>query len=495
LVKHQTRNLIIGGLGVLAFVGILLVLIPSDGDGEISIRIPSLSVISATVPSGAVPVGEIECKVRQITQVFSTSGALLETLVSDTLVATPFIQLEITLLAKSLDEISYFSVQPKIFCTQQNNEQFVVDASNIAVTMWGQGHRFFPLSQVRPLTAVSFADPMIAIGSPQRLISFVQNTPETTIHNFIIKISDLRKYEDYPNFDFDYNLEFAVSGFIEIFYPSTVDCPDCSQAKFKFLIERDDINTFYTTRVLVAPPVIPDTDKDGIADENDLCPTMPEDFNGFQDSDGCPDSATPSSPPTTSEPEQLTTTESNIIQVDKTCRDTTLFMFGTAPNGAEFDEQLFISERPICVAQCEALGGTWTSIVGRQSGGLGSVWNNGVCIIETDIVVGEEPIIEMITDVILPPVVIEEVEVTIEEPTIEITIEEEQPSPFQIPPPIFELEQEIPEPQQLPIEPELATREIRPPMADETFLIIIVILIVAGLIAVVVVSRFTKFKL
>jgi outer membrane protein OmpA-like peptidoglycan-associated protein len=33
----------------------------------------------------------------------------------------------------------------------------------------------------------------------------------------------------------------------------------------------------------------PDTDKDGILDEVDLCPNEPEDFDGFEDTDGCPE--------------------------------------------------------------------------------------------------------------------------------------------------------------------------------------------------------------
>jgi hypothetical protein len=32
-----------------------------------------------------------------------------------------------------------------------------------------------------------------------------------------------------------------------------------------------------------------DSDGDGIADIYDSCPTLPEDYNGFQDNDGCPD--------------------------------------------------------------------------------------------------------------------------------------------------------------------------------------------------------------
>ena len=34
---------------------------------------------------------------------------------------------------------------------------------------------------------------------------------------------------------------------------------------------------------------VSDTDSDGIPDSSDSCPTDPETFNGFEDSDGCPD--------------------------------------------------------------------------------------------------------------------------------------------------------------------------------------------------------------
>src|SRR5262249_25679318 len=36
-------------------------------------------------------------------------------------------------------------------------------------------------------------------------------------------------------------------------------------------------------------PRMHDRDGDGIPDENDMCPDLPEDFDGFQDADGCPD--------------------------------------------------------------------------------------------------------------------------------------------------------------------------------------------------------------
>ena len=41
------------------------------------------------------------------------------------------------------------------------------------------------------------------------------------------------------------------------------------------------------TRLAHAPP--PDRDGDGIPDDQDACPDRPEDFDGFEDADGCPD--------------------------------------------------------------------------------------------------------------------------------------------------------------------------------------------------------------
>jgi outer membrane protein OmpA-like peptidoglycan-associated protein len=43
-----------------------------------------------------------------------------------------------------------------------------------------------------------------------------------------------------------------------------------------------------TTETIVAAPP-PDKDGDGIADANDKCPNRPEDSDGFEDADGCPD--------------------------------------------------------------------------------------------------------------------------------------------------------------------------------------------------------------
>ncbi|RLG70211.1 MAG: hypothetical protein DRO07_00730 [Candidatus Iainarchaeum archaeon] len=60
----------------------------------------------------------------------------------------------------------------------------------------------------------------------------------------------------------------------------------------------------------VQAPLEPDSDSDGIPDTSDSCPTQPETFNGYDDSDGCPDSL-PNKPETqVSNYEQIRTSNS-----------------------------------------------------------------------------------------------------------------------------------------------------------------------------------------
>jgi hypothetical protein len=55
--------------------------------------------------------------------------------------------------------------------------------------------------------------------------------------------------------------------------------------------EKETVNGYMDTDGCpdTAPPTSADADGDGIADSIDACPAQPETFNGYQDNDGCPD--------------------------------------------------------------------------------------------------------------------------------------------------------------------------------------------------------------
>jgi TolB protein len=67
-------------------------------------------------------------------------------------------------------------------------------------------------------------------------------------------------------------------------------------------------------------PLNPDTDGDGINDGSDQCPLEPESFNGFEDTDGCPDTVPP--------PPQEAPVGGEILPVDTA----SLFLAGTVGN-------------------------------------------------------------------------------------------------------------------------------------------------------------------
>jgi OmpA-OmpF porin, OOP family len=66
--------------------------------------------------------------------------------------------------------------------------------------------------------------------------------------------------------------DFALAAAIGAGLTNAVGCPDF----------RATLGGWYTPRLR-------DADRDGISDKNDGCPMLAEDFDGFEDADGCPD--------------------------------------------------------------------------------------------------------------------------------------------------------------------------------------------------------------
>jgi len=85
-----------------------------------------------------------------------------------------------------------------------------------------------------------------------------------------------------------------------------------------------------------------DADGDGILDENDACPTTSEDDDGFQDNDGCPEEETPTDTQTDTETDTQTDTETDTetdTQTDtETDRPTEPPSSNTRPNADAGDE-------------------------------------------------------------------------------------------------------------------------------------------------------------
>ena len=138
------------------------------------------------------------------------------------------------------------------------------------------------------------SDTMIINDTNSFIVDFAQNQSDTMIINdtnsFIVDV-----IQNVTN-----NMNFVDSNTFTINFVPILDPTDTNQ------ITMIDASTFFLdvfvepTPVVTGgggvgtvggaiPPTIPDSDGDGILDPEDACPLEPEDFDGFEDADGCPE--------------------------------------------------------------------------------------------------------------------------------------------------------------------------------------------------------------
>jgi len=89
-------------------------------------------------------------------------------------------------------------------------------------------------------------------------------------------LNDIGKRMDL-GFDLDMRIDYAY----KVMFGDISDAPGNHTWEMVFMIPKEEPKP-----IVLAPS---DRDKDGIIDIKDLCPDNPEDFDGFQDIEGCPD--------------------------------------------------------------------------------------------------------------------------------------------------------------------------------------------------------------
>ena len=266
------KFLIIFGLGFLALM------IPSNAFAEFNVELPpplavtdiGFEPISLPNQQGTfVEASGINCKVKQTTQWFDQSGALIDTVDSTGIQGSPFAQLAFTFGLMD-EDIKHFQVIPKIFCSE---------LGGLPVEAW--------IKQMSISTVAEFegsgrvVDTLSISQSP--LLQFGTGQGEQELANRVITSLDLE--EHLPERNLGVNWRFQITGTVNVAYSNF------PQIVYQIPILWNELDTLVATNVLKAPPFVeePDADGDGLIDRVDDCPNEPENFNGFQDADGCPD--------------------------------------------------------------------------------------------------------------------------------------------------------------------------------------------------------------
>jgi len=291
MAKNRTRNIGLGVLGVIIIVVLGMVFLgvistPISQQGELTINLPSPplqivgnSFIPITEPSGNVfPVGEINCKVKQTTLVYGNNGRLLETIESGGIQGSPFAQL--AFVAGRDLEIAGYNVLPKVFCSQQNNIPIEVFAKELQLNVKCENpdtrsacsdNNNIPNRQIVWSQGIT--------GS--KLLNFGSGQGEQTLANFYIPMNQVEA--PFPNNDFGMWMNFELTGTLAVEYAGFAQ-------EYVIPIYRADLETHDRIDIRkFTPAPDPDTDGDKYIDSMDSCPLEPETWNGFMDSDGCPD--------------------------------------------------------------------------------------------------------------------------------------------------------------------------------------------------------------
>lgn len=236
-------------------------------------------------PFGASFATGITCKVKQTTIVIGVNQnnqiVELARIESSGLGGSPFALLAISSTTTPQGNVlSHFQVEPKIFCSTAGDLPIEVFVKQLTATTFGS------FTTVATGSVAEVLQRQNVFSSP--LLMFGQGQPEQRLNQFIIKATDLEK--GLPDVDFSVLYTFDITGIINVNYR------DFPAITYQIPIGFGDLDTEFTVNVDKARTVI-DTDGDGIPDNVDLCPLSPEDFDNFEDGDGCPETGTGQMPP------------------------------------------------------------------------------------------------------------------------------------------------------------------------------------------------------
>ena len=211
----------------------------------------------------------VSCDIKSTLYVIDDKGKEIKIVQSSMLTGTP-----LDLVNPSDDRpVSLFLVIPKIYCTTEN-ASITVKESNLNLSVYGDKlslneSKKFPLNLNYKKTG----------GLGEINLGVFQIT-DKTIENELLNSKT-----------FTSNLRFDITGNIEIVYDNE------PYNKMHIPINQEDIMTkwYYKSIASVTPESL-DKDGDGIRDEDDRCVNSKETFNGYNDYDGCPDTAPNTSP-------------------------------------------------------------------------------------------------------------------------------------------------------------------------------------------------------
>ena len=252
--SNKIRNLAIYGvIGVIAYALIFQGGLPFAEAGTFEIKIPPPA-------SQASISGFINCSLQSKLTTIETRGATIETYSGNWFSGSPSFS-----LTDDGTNMAGVVLQPQISCYQSTGNPIIVDRATLQVDVYANGQLI--KSDKKSSSRINTGD-----GKMTNLMYFsmYSNDLEPLIKQ---KLGS----GDYP-----VKLTFYVHGDLKVYYANY------SSLKYDFKIPTRALSV--DGSIAIKSDVDLDPDGDRIRGEYDKCPDQKENFNGFEDGDGCPDS-------------------------------------------------------------------------------------------------------------------------------------------------------------------------------------------------------------
>lgn len=252
--SNKIRNLAIYGvIGVIAYALIFQGGLPFAEAGTFEIKIPPPA-------SQAGISGFINCSLQSKLTTIETRGATIETYSGNWFAGSPSFS-----LTDDGTNMAGVVLQPQISCYQSTGNPIIVDRATLQVDVYANGQLI--KSDKKSSSRINTGD-----GKMTNLMYFsmYSNDLEPLIKQ---KLGS----GDYP-----VKLTFYVHGDLKVYYANY------SSLKYDFKIPTRALSV--DGSIAIKSDVDLDPDGDRIRGEYDKCPDQKENFNGFEDGDGCPDS-------------------------------------------------------------------------------------------------------------------------------------------------------------------------------------------------------------
>lgn len=307
-------------LAIVAIAGGLFYALGGDsGIDGLTIEIPSRADFIGQTDQNASQ--SIFCNLKQTVSVYDHQGKKIDEINSQFLSGSPIFTGELTGRGSNA-LISHFTSEPKIFCETGSSSfnDITIQSSTLTLTAFisdDTGRLVQTFQKTQPTKEVKFDTG----ANPEHVLTAF-GVSEQNIADAIV---------DYKTFNS--RVDFKISGVLKAHY---TNYPNVSQMLIP--IGTEDIKVIYSvTQHISDNPTCPtgqewnsfelacidigdkDTDGDGIFDSADKCISQSENFNGFEDTDGCPD-VNPEPVVAPEEPKEDTTCEEGQEKVDDVCK-------------------------------------------------------------------------------------------------------------------------------------------------------------------------------